>query len=71
MGIITFLRSLGERWRRGKPKPDAKARLNLPPPAPRVWETPRSVLPRPPGGPSRANFGTLKRRPFGRAPIRR
>ena len=32
---------------------------------------PCSVLPRPPGAPARANFGTLKRRPFGRNPVRR
>lgn len=32
---------------------------------------PRSVLPSPLGAPTRANFGTLKRKPFGRGPIRR
>jgi hypothetical protein len=71
MGILKYLRSLGARLRRGKSKLDAKARLNLQPAAPEVWETPRSVLPRPPGAPARANFGTLKRRPFGRNTLRR
>lgn len=71
MGIIKYLRALGARLRRGKPKPETIARLKLPPAAPEVWETPRSVLPRPPGAPARANFGTLKRRPFGRNTLRR
>ena len=71
MQWVTYLGSIYRRMLRGKPKPDTQARLKMPPPAPWGKEAPRSVLPRPPGAPARANFGTLKRRPFGRNRLRR
>jgi hypothetical protein len=71
MRIVQYVRSLGGRILRGKLKPDAKARLNLPPPTPVDLKAPRSLLSRPPSALGRASFGSLKRRPFGRNTLRR